>query len=124
MSKSPYNTKSFAYPMQSASNMAGMHPYMPSLVQSPILSTSPDDERTSSHVLQSLARARGKSSRSVNHYVDKSDVSLTSNLRKHAKICWGDDVVKAADEMKDLTRVRAIVVKLGLGNASIMAIFE
>jgi len=58
VSKSPYNTKSFAYPGQRASNVAGMHPYMPSLVQSQISSTSPDDERTSSHVLQSLARAR------------------------------------------------------------------
>jgi len=59
VSKSPYNTKSFAYPKQSASNVAGMHPYTPSLAQSPILSTSPDDEPMSSRVLQSLARARG-----------------------------------------------------------------
>jgi len=53
-----------------------------------------------------------------------SDVSSTSNLRKYAKICWGDDVVKAADEMKDLTHAQAIVAKSGLGNASITAMFE
>jgi len=45
-------------------------------------------------------------------------------LHKHAKICWGDDVVKAMDEMKDLVHAQAIVVKLGLGNASITAMFE
>ena len=32
--------------------------------------------------------------------------------------------MKAADEMKDLTRARAIVAKSGLGNASITAMFE
>ena len=79
------------------------------------------------HVFSCLAKSckgKGKSLRSVNRYVDKSDVSLTSNLRKHANICWGDDVVKAADETKDLTRARAIVAKSGLGNASITAMFE
>jgi hypothetical protein len=60
----------------------------------------------------------------VNCFVDKADASSTSNLRKHAKICWGDEVVKAADETKDLTRARAIVAKSGLGNASITAMFE
>ena len=60
----------------------------------------------------------------MNRYIDKSDVSLTSNLCKHAKICWGDDVVKAADETKDLMHVQAIVAKSGLGGASITATFE
>jgi hypothetical protein len=79
------------------------------------------------HVFSCLAKSckgKGKSPRSVNRYVDKSDASSTSNLRKHAKICWGDDVVKAADETKDLTRARGIVGKSGLGNASITAMFE
>ena len=40
------------------------------------------------------------------------------------KICWGNDVVKAADETKDLTCAQAIVAKSGLGNTSIMAMFE
>ena len=62
--------------------------------------------------------------RSVNCYIDKSDISSTSNLHKHAKICWGDDVVKAADETKDLMCVQAIVAKSRLGNASITAMFE
>ena len=79
------------------------------------------------HVFSCLAkccRGKGKSSRSVNRYVDKSDVSSTSNLRKHAKICWGNDVVTAADETKDLTHARVIVAKLGLGNTLITAMFE
>jgi len=79
------------------------------------------------HIFSCLAKSckgKGKSLRSVKCYVDKSDVSSTSNLHKHAKICWGDDVVKAMDEMKDLVHAQAIVVKLGLGNASITAMFE
>jgi hypothetical protein len=60
----------------------------------------------------------------VNRYVDKGDASSTSNLRKHAKLCWGDDVVKAADETKDAKLARGIVAKSGMGNASITAMFE
>jgi hypothetical protein len=60
----------------------------------------------------------------VNRFFDKADASSTSNLRKHAKGCWGDEVVKAADETKDVKVARGIVAKSGLGNASITAIFE
>ena len=103
--------------------MAGMHPYTPSLAQSLILSTSPDDEHKSSCLAESC-RGKRKSSRCMNCYIDKADTSWTSNLHKLAKICWGDDVMKATDEMKDLMCARAIVAKSGLGNASIMAMFE
>ena len=79
------------------------------------------------HVFSCVAKSckgKGKFSRIVKRYIDKSDVSSTSNLRKHAKICWGDDVVKAADETKDLACAQAIVAKSGLENASITAMFE
>ena len=56
--------------------------------------------------------------------VDKNDASSTSNLCKHAKICWGDDVVKLADETKDAKLARGIVAKSWMGNASITAMFE
>jgi hypothetical protein len=69
-------------------------------------------------------KGKGKCPRQVNHFVDKGDVSSTSNLRKHAKKCWGEDTVKAADETKDIKRARDILAKSGLANASITAMFE
>jgi hypothetical protein len=49
----------FTYPMQSALNVAGVHLFMHSLIQSRKSSTSMDDEHMSSCVLQRLARPRG-----------------------------------------------------------------
>ena len=79
------------------------------------------------HVFSCLAKAckgKGKSLRCVNHFFDKGDASSTSNLRKHAKVCWGDDVVKAADETKDIKLAHGIVTQSGLCDTSITAIFE
>jgi hypothetical protein len=79
------------------------------------------------HVFSCIAqtcKAKGKSPRQVNRFVDKGDASSTSNLRKHAKICWGDDNVKAADDTKDVKLARGIIAKSGLANASITAMFE
>jgi hypothetical protein len=74
--------------------------------------------------LAKSCKGKGKLSRSVNRFVDKGDMSSTSNLRKHAKGCWGDEVVKAADNTKSLEVAHGIVAKSGLGNASITAMFE
>ena len=60
----------------------------------------------------------------MNRFFDKGDVSSTSNLRKHAKHCWGDDVVRSADETKDLKIARSIIAKSEMGNAMITAMFE
>jgi len=45
-------------------------------------------------------------SRDVRRYLDKKDANSTSNMRKHARKCWGDDVVKAADNAKTADEVR------------------
>ena len=34
----------------------------------------------------------------VHRYLDTTNAKLTSNLHKHVKICWGEDVVATADE--------------------------
>lgn len=34
----------------------------------------------------------------VHRYLDKQDVKLTSNLHKHARLCWGANTVKLATE--------------------------
>lgn len=83
--------------------------------------------RRRAHVFLCLVKTckgKGKTPRCVNRFFDKGDASSTSNLRKHAKHCWGDDVVKSADETKDLKIARSIVAKSGMGNATITAMFE
>ena len=60
----------------------------------------------------------------MNHFFNEADASSTSNFQKHAKVCWGDDVVKAADETKDIKLVCGIVTQSGLCDTSITAIFE
>ena len=44
-------------------------------------------------------------SRGVHRFLDKGDAKLTSNMRKHTKKWWGDDVVVAADKVKNASEV-------------------
>jgi hypothetical protein len=60
----------------------------------------------------------------IRRYLDKKDAKSTSNLRKHAKSCWGTEAVEAADRTKDVTEARDSVVKPLSKDGSITAIFE
>ncbi|KAG1866660.1 hypothetical protein DFJ58DRAFT_654764, partial [Suillus subalutaceus] len=57
-------------------------------------------------------------------YLDKGDAHSTGNMRKHVRSCWGDEVLKAADEAKDANEVRQRIVGSFLQNGSITASFE
>ncbi|THU93381.1 hypothetical protein K435DRAFT_569165, partial [Dendrothele bispora CBS 962.96] len=46
--------------------------------------------------------------REVVRYLDTSDAGSTSNMRKHAKICWSEEIVKEADEAKDIDEARKL----------------
>jgi len=70
------------------------------------------------------ARCRGKSSRDVRRFLDTSDAKSTSGLRRHAKRCWGDEAVEAADGTKDLESARTVLLKTKLRDGSISAQFE
>ena len=37
----------------------------------------------------------------MRRFLDTADKGSTSNMRKHAKHCWGEDVIKKADEPKE-----------------------
>ena len=37
----------------------------------------------------------------MRRFLDTSDKNSTSNMRKHARHCWSDEVVKKADEARD-----------------------
>ena len=38
----------------------------------------------------------------IRHHLDSKDKSSTSNLRKHAKQCWGEDQLKMVDDSKNI----------------------
>ncbi|KAF8165731.1 hypothetical protein B0H34DRAFT_690288 [Crassisporium funariophilum] len=43
-------------------------------------------------------------------YLDTKDVQSTGNMQKHVKKCWGEEVLKAADEAANLQQARKKVV--------------
>jgi hypothetical protein len=66
------------------------------------------------HVFECTAkhcRGKGKGGRCVNRYLDTGDRKSTGNLRKHAKLCFGDEAVAVADMGKDIDATRAALAK-------------
>jgi hypothetical protein len=78
------------------------------------------------HVFQcAVLQCKGWHSRDVCHFLDTGDARLTSGLQHHAKMCWGEETVNAADKTKDLVATRTILGNSGLKrNGSITAAFE
>jgi hypothetical protein len=62
--------------------------------------------------------------RIVRRYLDTGDAKSTSNLRKHTKICWGEDAVAAADGTRNVQAAREVLGKMVSGNSSITQAFE
>jgi hypothetical protein len=79
------------------------------------------------HVFECIAetcKARGKKARQVNRYLDKADARSTSNLRKHAKVCWGTEVVEAGDRTKNIEAARAVVASIVSRKSSLTSALE
>ena len=54
-----------------------------------------------------------------------SDRKSTGNLRKHARLCWGDDIVKGVDVCADLNSAQEGLAKATkLRDGSITMAFE
>jgi hypothetical protein len=73
------------------------------------------------HEFKCLVKGCGKR---IRCYLDKKDAKSTSNMRKHAHNCWGDETVKAADDAKSSNIAREAIVNRILKNGSITASFE
>ncbi|KAF8076913.1 hypothetical protein FPV67DRAFT_1559261 [Lyophyllum atratum] len=69
-------------------------------------------------------KGRGRDARTVNRYLDTKDARSTSNLRKHAKTCWGIEAIAAADATKDVDAAREVIRMAGGRDGSITAAFE
>lgn len=76
------------------------------------------------HVFECTApNCKGKANgRKVRRYLDTTDAKSTSNLRKHAKICWGEEPVAAADATKNVHAAREALGKYK--DSSITAAFR
>jgi hypothetical protein len=63
----------------------------------------------------------------VRRYLDKSDKGSTSNMHKHAKNCWGEEIVSNALKTKNELSIDDIRKSLGnakLQNGTITALFD
>lgn len=76
------------------------------------------------HAFQCIAKCCKQKSRLVRRYLDKGDAKSTGNMRKHAKKCWGDEIVAEADKAKTATDVRDATVKGFLNPQLITAAFK
>ena len=60
----------------------------------------------------------------IRRFLDTNDRRSTSNLRAHAKKCWGDEAFYKACESKDVAKVRETVEKAkNSPNGNIAAMF-
>ena len=69
-------------------------------------------------------KGKGKTPRQVRRYLDTGDSKSTGSLRRHAKLCWGSDIVAQADATKDVGIARAGLKDAELKDGSITAVFE
>lgn len=84
------------------------------------------------HVFKCLAKSckgKGRHGRLVNRYLDTTDARSTGNLRKHAKLCWTEATIRAADGTKNLGLAKDAVRKSEscgdkLRDTSLTAMFE
>jgi len=78
-----------------------------------------------SHVFECAAGScKGKNTRYVSRFLDKGDANSTGNLLRHARTCWGTDVVAAATATKDIHTARDVLAKTKLHDGSILAEFQ
>ena len=70
-------------------------------------------------------KGKGSRPRIVRRFLDTGDAKSTSNLRKHAKRCWGADIVEKAADAKDLASIReGLAAAKKLKDGSITATFK
>jgi hypothetical protein len=71
-----------------------------------------------------VCKGKGKNPRLVRRYLDTGDRKSTGSLRRHAKICWGEENVARADEAKNIEEARQGLKDAKLINGTITAVFQ
>lgn len=81
-------------------------------------------EEHKAHVFECAASQCRCRTRFVNRFLHTRDAKSTSNLRRHAQICWGTDTVAAADNTPNVQTARAALGARKEVDGSITASFE
>jgi hypothetical protein len=76
------------------------------------------------HVFECAAIQCHCRTRFVRRFLDTSDSKSTSNLRRHAKVCWSEEAVQAADGTRDVRAARDALQNIKTVNGSITAAFQ
>jgi hypothetical protein len=74
-----------------------------------------------------LCKGKGMRPQIVRRYLDKADQNLMSNMHKHTKNCWGEEIVSKALEAKGELSINEVHKSLAEGkvrDGSITASFE
>ena len=69
-------------------------------------------------------RCKGCNGRNVVRFLNKGDANSTSNLLRHAKICWGIEAVETATAMQSIDAAQDVLAKTKLRDGSILAEFQ
>jgi predicted dienelactone hydrolase len=70
------------------------------------------------------ARHCESNSRIIKRFLDTKDSSSTANLQKHAKACWGEEVVLQAEAAKTVDAAQEGLAKAEMRDGRITAVFE
>jgi hypothetical protein len=76
------------------------------------------------HVFECAAKSCKCKVRFVRRFLDTGDAKSTGNLRRHAKTCWGQETVTAADNTRDVATARSVLEQAKGLNGSITAMFR
>ena len=74
-----------------------------------------------------VCKGNGSERHVVRRFLDTADKGSTSNLRKHARHCWSEDIIKKADEAKDeltLDNIREGLAEAKTQDGSLIAFFN
>ncbi|KAF8257333.1 hypothetical protein EI94DRAFT_1558922, partial [Lactarius quietus] len=81
-------------------------------------------DRRKAHIFECGAAHCRCKSKYVQRFLYTGDASSTSNMHRHAKICWGDETVTTADSMGSLRLAHFTLSKKKKGSGSITLAFK
>jgi hypothetical protein len=76
------------------------------------------------HVFECAAKSCLCKNRTIRRSLDTGDAKSTGNLRRHVKVCWGEETVAAADNTWDVKTAREALANAKGVDGSITALFE
>lgn len=81
-------------------------------------------EHRKAHVFECMAQSCHGRTRFVQWFLDKGDAKSTSNLHCHAKLCWGEETVSAADDTRDANTTHEALQHNKKLDGSITSVFQ